>query len=135
MFSKESKILVVDDMGAMRMRVINQLKSIGFLNVEQAADGLEAFNLIQKTQGTANPFELILSDWNMPQMSGIELLETLRANPKYTSLAFVMMTAEGEKLQVIRAVKSGVTDYLVKPVDKHILEQKLTALLATPIAS
>ncbi len=134
MLSKQSKILVVDDMGAMRTRVQNQLKNLGFLNVEFASDGLEAFNIIQRTITSANQIELVLCDWNMPQMTGIELLEIVRANPRYSSMPFIMMTAEGEKLQVVRAVNSGVTDYLIKPVDKSVLEQKLNALMINQIA-
>lgn len=131
MIPGETRILVIDDMAAMRMRIINQLKGMGFLKIEQAADGQEAYNLIQKKQSEGDPIELVISDWNMPVMTGIDLLEKLRADKNFLTLPFVMVTAEGEKTQVIRALKSGVTDYLIKPVDKEILEQKLSALELT----
>lgn len=124
----ETKILIVDDMAVMRMRVINQLKGMGFIHIEQAGDGQEAYDILQKNKSEGTPIELVISDWNMPVMSGIELLEKLRAEKNFNSLPFVMVTAEGEKLQVLRALKSGVTDYLIKPVDRTVLEQKMSVL-------
>ena len=128
MVPNETRILVIDDMAAMRLRVINQLKGMGFSQIEQAGDGQEAYNILQKKMSEGSPIELVISDWNMPVMTGIELLEKLRAEKGFFDLPFVMVTAEGEKPQVIRALKSGVTDYLIKPVDKVILEQKLLGL-------
>ena len=128
MLPNETQILVIDDMAAMRMRIINQLKGIGFWKIEQAADGEEAYNFILKMKNEGTPIDLVISDWNMPVMTGIDLLEKLRASESFKSLPFIMVTAEGERPQVLRALKSGVTDYLIKPVDKEILGQKLLAL-------
>lgn len=130
MAANEIKILVVDDMATMRLRVINQLKGMGYLHIEQASDGQEAYTLLQQKMDEGNPIELVISDWNMPNMTGIELLEKLRSEKGFSSLPFVMVTAEGEKPQVLRALKSGVTDYLIKPVDKVILQEKLCGLAA-----
>ncbi len=128
MFPNETQILVVDDMFAMRLRVINQLKSMGFMNIEQAGNGQEAFELLEKKRSENLPVQLIISDWNMPVMTGIDFLQKVRTSDTYAKLPFVMVTAEGEKPQVIKALKSGVTDYLIKPVDKELLHQKLTGV-------
>ncbi len=128
MLNAEIKILVIDDMAAMRMRIMNQLKTMGFLKIEQAENGQHGYELIKKEQAAEQPFQLIISDWNMPLMTGIELLEKVRADSTLTGLPFIMVTAEGEKPLIIRAVKSGVTDYLIKPVDKAALEKKLLNL-------
>ena len=112
-------------MSAMRMRVSNQLKAMGFVNIEQAENGQEAFDKIEKMQTENKPVQLIISDWNMPIMSGLDFLLKVRAFETYAKLSFVMVTAEGEKPQVIKALKSGVSDYLIKPVDKELLQQKL----------
>lgn len=134
MYPNETRILVVDDMAAMRLRVINQLKSMGFTNIDQAGNGQEAFDLLEKKRSENNPFDIVISDWNMPVMTGIDLLEKIRTNPAYENMPFVMVTAEGEKNQVVRALKSGVSDYLVKPVSAVLLTQKLTALHAKKAA-
>ncbi len=128
MTGPETKILVIDDMVAMRMRVMNQLKAMGFTKIEQAGDGKEAYELIVRRRSEENPFDLVISDWNMPVMTGIELLEKIRSDKDLKAMPFVMVTAEGEKLQVVRALKAGVTDYLIKPVNKEDLEKKLAAL-------
>ena len=128
MVPNETKILVVDDMATMRTRVINQLKGMGFSSIEQAGDGQQAYEILQQKMSEGNPIELVISDWNMPVMTGIELLEKLRSEKNFSALPFVIITAEGEKPQVMRALKSGVTDYLIKPVDKVVLEQKLMDL-------
>ena len=125
MFPNEIQILIVDDMSAMRMRVSNQLKSMGFVNIEQAENGKEAFDKLEKMHNESKPIQLIISDWNMPVMSGLEFLQKVRTTETYAKLPFVMVTAEGEKPQVLKALKSGVSDYLIKPVEKELLRQKL----------
>ena len=128
MFPNKTRILVIDDMAAMRLRVINQLKSIGFVNIDQAENGQEGFDLLEKRRNEKDEVNLVISDLNMPIMTGIELLEKVRTSAIYSKLPYVMITAEGEKEQVIRALKLGVSDYLVKPVEKSLLVQKLAAL-------
>lgn len=128
MFPIQTKILVVDDMAAMRLRLMNQLKAMGYTNIDQAENGQEAFEVLEKKRSENNAIELVISDWNMPVLSGIDLLEKVRSNIHYAKLPFIMVTAEGEKQQVVRALKIGVSDYLVKPVDKSVLGQKLASL-------
>lgn len=128
MFPNECRVLVVDDMAAMRLRVTNQLTTIGFKQIEQAGNGQEAFDLMMKRKEENNPFQLVISDWNMPVLAGIDLLQKVRAVEEFKSLPFLMVTAEGEKEQVIRAIKTGVSDYLIKPVNIDALHQKLIAV-------
>lgn len=128
MFPKQTYILVVDDMVAMRIRVINQLKSMGFVNIEQAGDGQEAFSILEKKKSENTPIDLIISDWNMPVMEGIDFLNKVRSSVAFAQLPFIMVTAEGEKQQVIKALKSGVSDYLIKPVSQEVLEKKLSGM-------
>ena len=128
MFPKNIRIMVVDDMSAMRLRVVNQLKVMGYTNIVQAANGQEAFSMIQRYEDDRKPFDLIISDWNMPTMSGLDLLKKVKETPVLSKIPFIMVTAEGEKQQVVKAVLGGVADYLIKPVDNEIFQKKLEAL-------
>lgn len=113
-------ILVVDDMSSMRRIVSNILKKLGFSNITESADGKAAFE-----EMNSNQFDLIISDWNMPEMTGIELLKNARGMEAYKATPFIMVTAEGQKQNVIEAVQAGVTQYLVKPFTPDQLEEKL----------
>ena len=128
MFSSDSCILIVDDMATTRRLTVYQLGLLGYRNVEQAANGQQALDLILKRISEDNPVGLVISDWNMPVISGIELLEIIRKSRTTTNLPFMLVTAEDERTQVMRALKSRVNDYLIKPIDKTILEQKLQLL-------
>ena len=130
MFSNDTRILVVDDVSALRLHVANQLKWMGFKEIEQAENGQIAFELLEKRRQQNQFFQLIISDWNMPVMTGIEFLKKVRSTEAYAKTPFVMLTSEVEKAEVIRALKSGVSDYLVKPIDKDLLQQKLLAVWA-----
>lgn len=118
------KVLVVDDFPTMRRIVKTLLKQNGFTNFIEAEDGEEAYETLKK-----NPdIEFIVSDWNMPKMTGIELLKTVRADPKFKHLPFLMVTAEAEKENIIEAVKSGVSNYVVKPFTGQTLAEKLSKI-------
>ena len=130
MFPSSTHILVVDDMGAMRLRIVNQLKKMGYENISQAENGQEAFDLVAKAKTDMTPIELVLSDWNMPVLSGLEFLKKLRGTFQYKDLPFLMVTAEGEKDQVLEAIKSGVSDYVIKPVSPDDLKGKLQNVFA-----
>lgn len=112
------RVLVVDDSGVMRKIIIRGLNSCGVTNILEAADGKEAWDLFQ-----AHTFDLILTDWNMPNMSGLELLKTIRGTG--ADLPIIMVTTEGEKGKVIEAIQAGVTDYLCKPFEQEDLQGKL----------
>lgn len=118
------KVLVVDDFPTMRRIVKTLLKQNGFTNFIEAEDGEQAYETLKK-----NPdIEFIVSDWNMPKMTGIELLKTVRADPKFKHLPFLMVTAEAEKENIIEAVKSGVSNYVVKPFTGQTLAEKLSKI-------
>lgn len=125
------KILVVDDSRIMRNIVKNTLLSIG-IEVDdffEASDGAEAYKIIHN-----HPVDLLLLDWNMPMLNGLELVQRLRREPEYASLPIIMVTSEAAKYNVIEAVKAGVNDYLVKPVTETKLRDKVNHILAGKIA-
>src|SRR4051794_24416173 len=109
MFDKNAKILIVDDMKTMRMVLRKALKDLGFEDIAEADDGATAWPLIEQAVSAGQPFDVILSDWNMPKMQGVELLKKVRSHPRILSMPFVMVTAESEKSQVLEAAQSGVT--------------------------
>jgi two-component system chemotaxis response regulator CheY len=125
MFDKNITILVADDMLTMRKLVGKALKEMGFKNLVEAADGQKAWDELVKPQ---HKFSLIVSDWNMPNFSGLDLLKKVRADEKYKSMPFILLTAETEQSQVIEAIQAGVDNYVTKPFTKDTLEQKIVAV-------
>lgn len=122
MFDLKSRILVIDDMMTMRKIIAKNLKELGFNDIQDAADG----NLGWKALTEANPsIQLVISDWNMPNCSGLELLKKVRADQKFAKLPFIMLTAEAEASQVKEALTAGVTNYILKPFTADALKQKL----------
>lgn len=114
------KIMVVDDFSTMRRIVKNILKQLGYENIEEAEDGVQALSKL-KTGG----FGFMVSDWNMPNMEGIELLRKVRADPVLKDLPVLMVTAEAEKEKVVEAIKAGVNNYVVKPFTAEVLKEKM----------
>lgn len=117
------KVLIVDDFSTMRRILKNILKQIGFTNISEADDGSTAWEELQK-----NSFDLIICDWNMPKMSGIELLKKVRADDTYKDIPFLMVTAEAQKQNVIEAVQAGVSNYVVKPFTAESISENLRKL-------
>jgi two-component system chemotaxis response regulator CheY len=122
MFNPKTKILIVDDMLTMRKIVGKILKELGFTNITEAQDGQEAWSLVQ-----TGAFGLIISDWNMPNCTGLEFLKRVRADAKLAKTPFILVTAEAEQHQVVEAIKSGVDQYVVKPFSRDALRLKLEA--------
>ncbi len=120
MFDPKTKVLVVDDMLTMRKIVTKILKELGFSDIHEAQDGQEAWDKCQ-TGG----FGLIISDWNMPNCTGLEFLRRIRADQKLAKTPFLLVTAEAEQSQVAEAIKCGVDQYVVKPFSKDALKVKL----------
>ena len=118
-------ILVVDDFATMRRIVKTALKQLGFENLSEAEDGEAALNKLQSGE-----FKLIVSDWNMPKMMGIDLLKAVRADEKLKSVPFLMVTAEAQKENVIEAAKAGVSNYIIKPFTADQLQAKLEAIFS-----
>lgn len=121
----DMKILVIDDMATMRKIIKNMLGKIGFTNIEQADDGATALPMIEKATELGVPYEFIVSDWNMPQLSGLDLLKNLRSRDEYKALPFLMITAEAEQGNVVIAVKAGVSNFIVKPFSADTLKDKI----------
>ena len=119
-FKPETRILIVDDMATVRRIVGKILKELGFINIQVAADGLEAWNILNSTT-----IELVISDWNMPGLSGFELLKKCRADARYATVPFVLLTAEAETEQVSEALKHGVSNYIIKPFSADQIKTKL----------
>jgi two-component system chemotaxis response regulator CheY len=124
MVDKKMAILVVDDYNTMRRIVRNLLKQLGFENVEEAADGTEALaKLREKT------FHLVISDWNMQPMTGLDLLKHVRADAKLKDMPFIMVTAESKPENVMIAKQAGVSNYIVKPFNAETLKTKMTSVI------
>jgi two-component system, chemotaxis family, chemotaxis protein CheY len=113
-------VLVVDDFATMRRIIKNVLKQIGFTNISEADDGKSALKLLKN-----ETFDLVLCDWNMPEMPGIELLRKVRSDDQLKGLPFVLVTAETQKDNIMEAVKAGVSNYIVKPFTAEVVEEKL----------
>jgi len=121
----DMKILVIDDMATMRKIIKNMLGQIGFKNITEADDGATAWPMIQEALAGPEPYEFIVSDWNMPQMSGLDLLKKVRETEELKKLPFLMITAEAEQGNVVIAVKAGVSNFIVKPFSAAVLKEKI----------
>lgn len=117
------KVLVADDFATMRKIVRNILKQIGFEDIVEAEDGTAALQIL-KTEKIG----LVVTDWNMPNMTGLELLQHIRSNPATAQVPVLMVTAEGLKENVLEAVKAGVNNYVVKPFTAEVLQEKIEAI-------
>jgi len=126
------KILVVDDFSTMRRIVRNLLVELGFSNplIQEADDGENALVLLR-----SQPFDLVVTDWNMPNMTGIDLLRAIRAEESLKGLPVLMVTAENNRDQIIAAAQSGVNGYIVKPFTAVTLKEKLTKIFERIAAS
>ena len=114
------KILIVDDFATMRKIIRNILTQLGFKNILEADDGTTALEILKKEK-----VDLIISDWNMPKMSGIELLKAVRSDENLKDIPFVMVTAEAQKENILEAIKYKVNQYIVKPFTPETLKEKL----------
>jgi len=117
---KNIHILVVDDFPTMRSIVRNLLKDLGYENVDEAEDGAMALEKLR-----ANPFDFVVSDWNMPNMDGLTMLKQIRSDPALAKLPVLMVTAEAKKENIIAAAQAGANGYVVKPFTAATLEEKL----------
>jgi two-component system chemotaxis response regulator CheY len=118
------KFLVVDDSLTMRRIVVNALKAIGYDSFIEAADGKEAFGKLQ-SEGA----DFVISDWNMPEMNGLELVKTIRTSTEFSDLPVLMVTTRGNKDDVIEAMQARVNNYIVKPFTPQALKEKLDHVL------
>jgi two-component system chemotaxis response regulator CheY len=123
------KVLVVDDFATMRKIVRNILKQIGFTNIVEADDGAHALSIIKEEK-----IDFVVTDWNMPNMTGLELLKNIRATDKAKDTPVLMVTAEGLADNVVDAVKAGVDNYVVKPFTAETVQQKIEQIFAKRMA-
>ena len=124
MSTAEMKFLIVDDFATMRRIVRNLLKEIGFSNADEAEDGVAA---LQKLKGGG--FDFVVSDINMPNMDGFDLLKSIRAEPELKEIPVLMVTAEAKKEDIITAAQAGASGYIVKPFTKATLEEKVGKIM------
>jgi two-component system chemotaxis response regulator CheY len=125
MFALTTRVLIVDDMMTMRKLVAKVCKELGFTDVTEAADGALAWEALQNANP---PIGLVISDWNMPNCSGLDLARRIRGDSRFKTLPFLMVTAEAEKHQVVEAIKAGIDNYVVKPFTAAILTERLEAV-------
>jgi two-component system, chemotaxis family, chemotaxis protein CheY len=121
----DMKILVVDDMATMRHMVKYIFKQLGFTNIEEAENGKDALDKLK-----AGKFDLVVSDWNMPVMPGIELLKNIRADASLKHIPVLMVTAEAQKDNLMEAIQAGVSNYIAKPFTAETIKQKLDKIFA-----
>jgi two-component system chemotaxis response regulator CheY len=127
--NKSLKILIVDDFATMRKVIRNLLKQGGFENIVEAEDGVAALKILQSQK-----VDFVISDWNMPNMSGLELLKAVRGSDDLKELPFLMVTAEALKDNVVAAVKAGVSNYIVKPFTAEVLTEKIEKIVKSMAA-
>jgi two-component system chemotaxis response regulator CheY len=120
---KNLRILIVDDFSTMRRIVKNLLNDLGFGNTAEAEDGHSALAALR-----ASTFDFVVTDWNMPGMTGIELLKAIRADPKLCKLPVLMVTAEAKREQIVEAAQAGVNGYIIKPFTAETLKDKLSKI-------
>ena len=118
--SKDMRILIVDDFSTMRRIVKNLLNDLGYTNTAEADDGTTALTALHQSH-----FDFVVTDWNMPGMTGIDLLKAIRADDKLKHLPVLMVTAEAKREQIIEAAQAGVNGYIIKPFTAQTLEEKL----------
>ncbi|MEO6351608.1 MAG: chemotaxis response regulator CheY [Oxalobacteraceae bacterium] len=123
MAGPNTKFLVVDDFSTMRRIIRNLLKELGYTNVDEAEDGVMGLSKLRNEQ-----FDFVVSDWNMPNMDGLTMLKTIRADPALSKLPVLMVTAEAKKENIIAAAQAGASGYVVKPFTAATLDEKLTKI-------
>ena len=124
-FDPSMKTIVIDDMLTMRKIISKMLKQFGFTNISEADDGATAWPMIQEAYEKGEPYQFIVSDWNMPQMSGLDLLVKVRETEEIKTTPFLMVTAEAEQANVIKVVQAGVSNFVKKPFKPVTLKEKI----------
>ena len=117
---KNMKILIVDDFSTMRRIIKNLMRDLGFTNTSEADDGATALPMLQ-----GGGYDFLITDWNMPQMTGLELLKAVRADPNLSKMPILLVTAEAKKQQIVEATQAGVNGYIVKPFTAATLKEKI----------
>lgn len=129
MINQNSRVLIVDDFETVRLFLRNALSQIGIDNVEEATNGREALEALEQAHQAGHAFDIVFCDWNMPEMTGYELLNEVRHTAHLQHVPFVMVTAESEDSNVEIALKAGATDYITKPFTVDGLKSKIESIV------
>ena len=124
------RILVVDDMSTIREEVINCLTQIGYINLEQAVDGQDAWNKLKAATSEEKPYKMIFSDINMPNCNGIDFLKITRKSDAYATTPIIMISTENEKDVILTCIQEGANNYILKPFDADTIREKIDQTLA-----
>lgn len=125
MFPADTRFLIVDDMPSLRQILKAHLRRLGYHNISEAEDGIQALQMMVAAKTTVSPFQVVISDWNMPNLDGVAFLKKVRATKEWKNLPFILLTTESEKGKVLEAVVANVSNYIVKPIDEDTLRDKL----------
>jgi two-component system chemotaxis response regulator CheY len=128
MFPKDMLILIADDSSTIRMKLRHELKSLGYEKIIEVENGEDAWTQLNEKESSSQPVGMIISDWNMPMLLGIELLKRVRAEPKWVRLPFLLFTTETATNDVLMATASGASGYLFKPLEPGSLAEKMEAV-------
>ena len=123
------RILLVDDFEIVRVMLRDGLQELGYMKVDEAEDGRQALAMIDAAVKEGKPYGLVFCDWVMPEIEGIEVLEKCKAKPETANIPFVMVTAESERKAIVRAMRAGAHDYIVKPISKDDLAKKVNNIV------
>ncbi len=124
-----TRILIVDDFVMIRSLLKTSLANLGFKNVDEARDGVEAYNKIANAFVNQNPYQVVFLDWNMPNMTGLEVIQKCRAQAELNELHFIMISAEQEEKKMKQALDAGANDFIVKPFSPQVLVKKIEAII------
>jgi len=128
MFPLDTRILIVDDMSSIRDLVKSHLKSLGYTLIIESLDGASGYEQLLKNLNAGTPIGLVISDWNMPKLTGLDFLKKVRASQEFAQLPFVLLTSETERDQVTDAIMAGVNQYIVKPFSPKTFTEKLQSV-------
>lgn len=127
--NKSVRVLVVDDVPSMRKVHRHYLLECGFRNIDLAEDGLRAYSLLRRAVAENKPYNLVISDWEMPKVSGLELLRKVRTDKELWKTPFYLITSLGDKPHILQGINTGATGYMVKPINQKIVKQKFSDYL------
>lgn len=122
--NKSVRVLIVDDVDSMRKVHRHYMLSCGFRHIDMAEDGLRAYSLMRKAIAENNPYDLVISDWEMPKVSGLELLRKVRTDKELWKTPFFLITSLGDKAHILQGINTGATGYMVKPINQKIVNHK-----------
>lgn len=122
--SKEAKVLIVDDIPSMRKVHRHYMLDVGFRNIDMAEDGLRAYSKMRKAVSDNHPYNLVISDWEMPKVSGLELLRKVRTDKELWRTPFYLITSLGDKRHILQGINTGATGYMVKPINQKMVNKK-----------